>query len=501
MRFLLRLPVIRALHRRNLFFPTVVLVIVAGVLAQGTLTRSEPDPTKPESYRRPPEPRPVVRADLEKTPLAYFSGYWHQLAERTQPSFVLIGDSGVTGLLVGPGLAVTTIDAAKAVLLDRTRRNLNGADAELGASETAHDDQVTAGAGEDSKDAPVDASPVEDEGPHRLRSWDDQIGLALFDVDRTGDSAFTLSDPRSLPSGSYLGSVTLDAVGHPAITPGYLVGTRSLANMNSGTDLIISMDLPKGSMMAAVIDLDGALVGVAFQTAEEERVVTTTTLLGLIDQMRTDTLCRSVEVSDLGAGVKDQLDLERGVLVEHLRTEAFDPPLSLMSGDILTEWGGEEVYSQEQFEQLYDSYPPGALVSYRALRARRRVTGGAVMPDRDCMSLQPDPVLLPRFGLAVRWIAHSRDDDRSEGEWRIMAVAQEGPAAFAGVREGDRLIKINRDRFDNERDRPRLEDAAQSEEPLLMSLRREGRAKLVAVPFLKPPPELGDDSDGIESRP
>ena len=515
MRFLLRLPGVRTLHKRHLLFPTVVLVIVAGVLAQGTLTRSEPDPVDAESNaRQPPASRPVLRADLEKTPLAYFSDYWHQLAERTQPSFVLIGESGVTGLLVGPGLAVTTVHAAKSVLLARTRRQLRAGDKELEIPETAEaaataepaadaeesTQAMPAAVGPAESDA-ADERPAEDDGLYRLRSWDEQIGLALFDVDRSGESAFTLSDPRSLPSGSYLGAVTLDAVGHPAITPGYLVATRSLAGVGRGSDLIMSMDLPEGSTMAAVVDLDGALVGVAFESPTGLRVVTTTTLLGLIDQLRTESVCRSIEVSDLGAMVKEQLDLERGVLVEYLRTEVFDPPLSLAGADILMTWGGEEVHSREQFEQLYDAQPPGALVSYRAFRAGRRVTGGAVMPVRDCTPPHSDPIPLPRFGVAAHWVAHNQDSGGSEGEWQIMAVAQDGPAALAGVQEGDRLVKINRDRFDDERDRPRLEAAAESDEPLLMSLRRNGRAKLVAVSLQERPVVSGDDGADVESQP
>ncbi len=510
MRYLLRLPGVRTLHKRQLLFPTIVLVVVAGVLAQGTLERSEPEPGASEPGERPaPPPRIAVRADLEKTPLAYFSDYWHQLAESAQPSFVLIGESGTPGLLVGPGLVLTTVQAARETLLARTRKSLT-ADTETaaGADAGARDEDATGSEADQGSAAPANAADAEipeemsidEDGPHRLRSWDEHIGLALFDVDRTGESAFTLSDPRSLPSGSYLGAITLDSVGHPAITPGYLVATRAPI-AGGGSDLIVSMDLPEAATIAAVVDLDGALVGVAFESPTGTRVVTTTTLLGLIDQLRAESVCRSIEVADLDDVVKELLDLERGVLVEHLRTEVFEPPLSLAGGDILVTWGGEEVTSRQQFEELYDAQPPGSLVSYRALRSGRRVTGGAVMPSQNCTPLQLDPVPLPRFGLTVQWVTEARVGDEREAEWRVLAVVQDGPAAQAGVQEGDRLFSIKGRRLDGQRDRTLLEAAASSDEPLLLSLRRDNRAKLVAVPFPAAPVDSNDENDGAAAQP
>ena len=90
--FLLRLPVVRALHKRQLLFPTVLLIIVAGVLVQGALERNQAGdefgdgvgalvPVTP--------PRPIVRADLEKTPLTYFSDYWNQLGGGLGNNFVV----------------------------------------------------------------------------------------------------------------------------------------------------------------------------------------------------------------------------------------------------------------------------------------------------------------------------------------------------------------------------------------------------------------------------
>ena len=480
---LLRLPVIRALHKRQLLFPTVVLIVVAGVLVQGALDRSQPQVMTSESEEPlpPPESRPILRGDLEKTPLTYFSDYWNQLAEGARGNLIAIGPSATPGILIGPRLALTTVQPALAVLAERNRLALTrdepeGAEAEDELGEAEPDDSERDGVTEDEVD------PVIDEvGPHRLRAWDKELGLALFDVDDAAETAFTLSDPRRLPSGSYLGAVTLDGTGEPTVTPGYLVTTVAEAESDSG-DFIVSIDLPSTLSVAAIIDLDGAMVGLAYSSEAGPRVVTTIEMLGLIEALQSETVCRSIEASDLDDEVQELLGIESGVLIEYVRAEAFTQEPSLQSGDVLLEWGDTSLESAEQFASVFDAQIPGSLVRYRVLRGRRRVTGGTIMPARDCAPVTSEPVRLPLFGLAVQWIDQSGTDTGSSDGWYVVAVASDGTAAAAGVQELDYLRSVDGLGVEDENDRPILEAATASEEALVLSLLRDGRAKLIAVP-------------------
>ena len=480
---LLRLPVIRALHKRQLLFPTVVSIVVAGVLVQGALDRNQPQRMTSESEEPAvvPESRPILRADLEKTPLSYFSDYWNQLAEGARSNLVLIGPTATPGILIGPRLALTTVQPALAVLAERSRLALTRAEpedavAESEADEVDPDDAKRDGGGEDTVE-PV----VEEAGPHRLRVWDEDLGLALFDIDDADETGFTLSDPRRLSSGSYLGAVSLDGDGNPTVTPGYLVTTVADADTSSG-DLTVSMDLPSTLSVAAIIDLDGAMVGLAYSTAAGPRVVTTTEMLGLIEVLQTQTVCRSIEVSDLDDDIRQLLGVESGVLIEYVRLEAFTQEPSLRGGDVLLEWGDTPLESAEQFGSLFDAQTPASLVRYRVLRGRRRVTGGTIMPARNCAPMTSDPVRLSPFGLAVQWVDRSGTETMSRDGWYVVAVAPEGPAATAGVQELDYLRSVDGLGVEDEDDRPILEAAAASEEAFVLSLLRDGRAKLIAVP-------------------
>ena len=507
-KFLLRLPVVRTLHQRQLLFPVIVVIVVAAVLLEGTLERSRPAEANEESSFDEPVPRPVIRSELEKTPLTYFSDYWSQLAEGARPKLTAIGSSATPAILVGSGMALTTLEPALEIVAarDRTRlTRLTMPDPEpalepaevVGEDPDAVEETALDAPGAALTDAAGTDDPMTSEGPHRLRSWDDEIGLALFDVESPDQIAFTLSDPRLLPSGSYLGAVTLDAGGRSTITPGHLVTAHSGPN---GGELVVSMDFPETLSIAALVNLEGALVGVAYGTPDGPRVVTSTEMLRLLEALQTETRCRGLEVSDLSADVRSVLDLEVGVLVEFVDIAAFEPLASLRGGDILIEWGGEEIRSAEQFMELYDAQEPGLLVSYRAVRDRRRVTGGVVMHSQGCSPLGPEPVRLPRFGLAVQWMPEQDEPSVTAG-WMVVAVAPDGASATAGVDERDWLVALDRRTLDNERDRTSLEAAADSDDALLLSLRRDGRTKLVAV---LPPSEAAVNDVGsaeVESAP
>ena len=480
----------RTLHQRQLLFPVLVLIVVAAVLLEGALDRSRPAPANEDQAFNEPVPRAILRSELDKTPLVYVSDYWNQLAEGARPKLTAIGASGTPAILVGSGLALTTLEPALEVVAARDRARLTLIDpgpvseqpedvVEDAAAEVGSDLAAPGAPGGSvvgDGDAPSGA-PSEESRLHRLRSWDDEIGLALFDVDAPDDMAFTLSDPRILPSGSHLAAVTLDTNGRSTITPGYLVTAHSGP---SGGELVLSMNFPATLSIAAVVNLDGALVGVAYGTPDGPRVVTSMEMLGLLETLQAETRCRGVSVSDLSADVRSLLDVEGGVLVEFVDTAAFEPQASLSGGDILIEWGGTPIGSAEQFMELYDGQEPGSLVSYRAVRDRRRVTGGVVMHSSDCRPLGPEPVRLPRFGLAVQWMPE-QDEPMATAGWMVVAVATDSPSATAGVDEHDWLVALDGKKLDRERDRSLLETAAASDDALLLSLLRDGRAKLVAV--------------------
>ena len=464
----LRLPLLGFLHRRGLLLPMVLIPAVAAVLVQGVREQNALERQALAQDAPPPSaapvaepvvgepPRPVARA-LDKTPLTYFADYWAQLAERTGPRLTAVGPGRTPGLVVGPRLVLTTIQPALEVLAARHRADLAGGSA---------DGQAT---------------PSGPDG-FRLRGWDEEIGLAVFDVLGDDRSPFTLTDPHALPSGSHVGVVTLSRAGEPVVVPGYLVEAASDADEAAGGgDLAISADFPETLAIGAVVDLDGGLLGLVYPAPAGRRVVSSTGLLRLIERLQAVTVCRGIEVTDLDDAVREALVLEEGVLIEYVHHGAFVPEPSLRGGDILIEWAGERVQSAAEFERLYDARPPGELVRYRVLRNRRRIDGGTIVPGGDCAPVEAPDVRLAARGLALEWVPATAAEPAGAGSWRVAAVADRGPAAAAGVAEGDWVVAVGGSAVGAADDREAIAAAAGRAEPLLLLLRRADRVRLVAV--------------------
>lgn len=426
-----RIPVVRTLHERHLLLPAVVALIVSGVLTQGALVRNQPVEALSQDVRPATVAPPVVRRpDLEKTPLTYFDDYWRQLRERVEGSVVLVGPDSVPAVVVVPGLAISSAEAGDAVLAEVERgRLLSTPQADSVVEESANQDPAS----------PEPPGPR----PYGLIAVDDDRGLSLFEVDAAASQPLLLVPPASMPSGSYVGAVTRDRSGRAAITPGHLVAARAESQPSGDPSLAVSMTL-LGWGATAVVNLDGALVGVAIgggDAALGTRLFSSSVVRRVVTELQRPVVCRPLAVTELDASVLELLGIDTGLLIERVRQDAFRPEPSLQAGDVLLEWGGEPVTTLEAFETRSDALGAGELTAYRVLRGRRRLNGNTIMPARDCQPIAEPPVQLLRYGLALRWVGGPVEE--KAGGWRVAATVDGGPAAIAGVQVDDLLLAVD----------------------------------------------------------
>lgn len=498
MRRVLRLPGVRHLHERHLLFPVLVLAVVAGVLIDGALERGRaaraeagtevsgtgetvpagpPEPAPPP-MRAPAGVRPSLRGDLENTPLTYFSDYWAQLGSAMGMHLVALATPGHSGLVIGPGLALISSSAADALAAIEARERLAEEatatmDAELrpGDGEGRGDGDYE---GDDTGDREDDGE--EDAGAELssgVRAIDRSAGLALLEVEATLPP-FEPGDPLTLPSGSYVGVVSLDGIGAPTITPGYLV------SVSADGALDISLP-PPGADPAAVIDLEGMLVGVTWRAPDGARTLSIEALRRLTERMTGPEPCHAISVLPLDPVVLDLLETP-GLLIDHVVADAFRPEPSLRPGDVLIEWNGEPVASVDAFRASYDALEPGTLVRYRIIRGQRRVAGGTVLPDEKCRAEAPSVVRLPRLGLVAEWRGADADGAPAGGGWMVTTIVPDGPAGRAGIVEGDRLRTIDgRAVADGPEASAAIERLDAGGESLLVGVDRGRRARLVAL--------------------
>lgn len=425
MKWITRLPVVRDLYARGLLFPAVLILAVLGVLVHGAFQDEASAEAVAETQPLlAPVEVPGIRPDLEKSPLTYFSDYYRQLGEKVRNKLVLLGRDQIPGVVVAPGVALTTLEAA------------DGIDAE---DET-----------------------------HEVLGLDTERGLALIAVKQDDpDASFSSVSYAVLTPGSSIVAVSLGPDGRVRVTPG------SVVSLSTTTEGFLDVAVPFSDFLeaAALVDLDAGLIGVAIRTSRGIEVISREEVNMLVDRLAKGPACQAIEVSDMTDGVREALRLG-GVVVEKVRRNSFLPEPSIRAGDVLLSWNGEAVENAEQFASLYQAAPPGELVRYAVWRSGRRVTGRTRMPQSDCRPMDDPPQTLTDWGIVLRW-------DRGTG-WRVVELTEHSPAAEAGVMEDDLIVAVDGVALSGG-DIRKLRRLERNTKPVVLTLRRGNRVKLAAV--------------------
>ena len=497
MRSILQWPVIRNLHSRGLLMPVGVLILVGVVLMEGALERQPPVEAAPKLAVEPFEPPPQSgRPALEKGPLTYDSDYWLQIAQQTRVKIELISTKRIPALVIRPSLAIASIEAADALIADQQVRELTREHHKLVSEDQppeppAGDDGEPRerGAAEDSEAASQQAatSPAPDSTPepepYRLLAVDTALGIALFELAHVVDEPFSLISPVSLPPGSFVAAISVEADQRLRITPGHLVSTertqRSVQDMES---FEVSFDDTGAPPTAAIVDLDGNLVGMALHSPKGSRLLAAPSVYRLGERLKEQPPCHSIEVAEVPPELTKLLRLREGVFVEKVRQDSFLPEPSIKAGDIILRWAGERVESVEQFYESFDGHSAGTLARYSVLRGQRRIAGATRLPASDCRPVGEPRRPFPRLGVLLHWVdsAPSAGADSAAG-WKVDAVVDGSPAARSGLTSGDIVIAINgRDLIQRAAAR-HLEAFEEQKRPFVLTVRHDDRLRLLPV--------------------
>lgn len=489
MKSILQLPIARKLsarihnlHARGRLVPAIVVLVVAAVLVHGALTRKtgEEAPRRAEQFPALIE-LPALRPDLEKTQLAYASDYWRQLGKKVQNKLVLIGRRRIPGVVVAPGVALTSISAADDVVAEQREQ-------EAMREGTAQQEGTDAEADGQAAEAGTEADPVK--GPYELLGVDSELGLALFAIKQDdAEASFRQSEYSVVPPGANVAAVSFTPDKGIGIAPGYVTSlSRGALIPVDETRLEVAIPFPESLQVAAIVDLDARLAGIAFQSSEGMQVLSSDAVGLIVERLAGGPLCQAIEVGELSGEARTVLGLTGGVVVEKVRRDAFAPEPSIHEGDILLSWNRRNVASVEEFGGLYREPEPGSLVRYVVLRNRRRISGATRTPGPDCRVVG-EPLHVHRaLGVTLQWEQSSPGDERQGlGGWKVVMVIENTPAAQGALEPGDAIIGVDGREFDA-RDRTMFQRFERSPRPMVLSVRRGDRVKLLAVPAQVEPP-------------
>ena len=225
-----------------------------------------------------------------------------------------------------------------------------------------------------------------------------------------------------------------------------------------------------------------------------------------------------VEISELDTASVERGD--NGVVIRSVRQGTPASRAGLQAGDIVLEFDGERVRSVRQFRRLVEETPPGRQVEAVVLRdkSRRTVTvtpegsstrvpetGRPAVPfvvpaprvqpaepfsfERRLPGLVPGIPVQGRLGATVMSLEPQLASYfGTDGGALITAVADGSPAATAGLKAGDVIVRVGTRSVDAPADVADAVRAAEPGKPLEMEVRRDRKDVRVTVTIPAPAP-------------
>lgn len=280
----------------------------------------------------------------------------------------------------------------------------------------------------DAKDLPT--LEVGDPSQLKVGEWVIAIG-SPFGFDHTVSAGVVSAKSRSLPNGGYVPFIQTDVAINPGNSGGPLlnlagqvVGINSQIYSQNGGYMGLSFAIP--------IDL---AMNVQQQLAQHGKV--TRGRLGVGVQSLDQTLAQSFG-----------LEAPRGALVSQVEDGAAAQRAGLRAGDVILKLGGTDVDDSAALSRLVAARKPGERVTLEILRNGERqrldVALGAAPAD-DLASRDADPAAADagRLGVVVQELPPEQRDHGAG----VVVAAVSGPAAKAGIREGDVILAVGSERI------------------------------------------------------
>jgi serine protease Do len=339
------------------------------------------------------------------------------------------------------------------------------------------------------KNTPKDLPTVVLGDSDQLEQGDFVLALGSpFGLSDTATFGIISAKHRSVNGGTYDDFIQTDA----AINPG-----------NSGGPLFNLRGEVVG-INTMILAPQGTFVGVGF-------AVPITLAKSLIPQLKEKgKVVRGylgVQVSDLtpdlaqGFGFRPE---QKGALVQQVVKGAPADKAGMEAGDLVVSMNGKPVESSGALTRGVATVPPGEKVNLSVIRkgSEKKVTVTVMKrPDEEALArgeLQGDEQGEPqgdgdaegkskvKLGITVQPLTPelARRLDAEPGEGLVVVdVDPDGPAARAGIREGDVILELNRSRVKSSADVAKALGKLKEGDIALLRVKRGGGAVFVAVPF------------------
>ncbi|TRW50431.1 DegQ family serine endoprotease [Aliidiomarina halalkaliphila] len=318
------------------------------------------------------------------------------------------------------------------------------------------------------RDEESDIALLQLENPRNLT----QINIGNSDQLRVGDFVVAIGNPFGL--GQTVTSGIVSALGRSGL------GIDRLENFIQ-TDAAIN----SGNSGGALVDLNGNLIGIntAIIGASGGNIgigfaIPANMMKNLVDQIiefgeiRRGVL--GVRGGNLTQELADALDIDRvrGAWVSEVLPESAAERAGIQAGDLILAIDGTPVHSFTELAAKVGTIGAGREVQLRVLREGREMNVTVELDERGTQQVNADSIHPALEGAEL-----TREE---RGGIRIESVESGSPAARLGLREGDVIIAVNRQRVDSVQDLQRFVQNARG--VVALNLRRGNSSLYVVLP-------------------
>jgi serine protease Do len=179
---------------------------------------------------------------------------------------------------------------------------------------------------------------------------------------------------------------------------------------------------------------------------------------------------------------------EEGVLIGNVMTDSPAEKGGLKTGDIIQEFNNTKITSVRQLQREVAQTAVNAPAKVQVLRETQPLSLTIVLGEQPS-EVAAGPAESPaetaeRFGFSVQELTPELREQlkvQAEGGVVVSGVEDGGPAAGAGLRAGDVVAEVNRERVRSVADFTRMLGQMRRGSNLLLLVRREGGSRFVVV--------------------